>query len=140
MGDDPVQDWLASVEAQLREGPVLELWPMLTFVAGREVDLDSDQLHAAQRQAVLLLAAGGDPNRGLDLDGRAVTAIAGELDNPERRLALMAGIDELVGRSQTLPRVHESLFELASQPELAWRAFACALLAEELGGEDDGDL
>src|SRR6266542_2066454 len=98
-----MQDWLASVEAQLREGPVLELWPMLAYVAGREIELDPDELHAAQRQAVLLLAAGGDPNRGLDLDGRAVKAIAGELDNPERRLALMAGIDELVGGSQTLP-------------------------------------
>ncbi|SRR6266508_3849506 len=140
MGDDPVQDWLASVEAQLREGPVPELWAMLAYVAGREVELDPDELHAAQRQAVLLLAAGGDPNRGLDLDGRAVTAIAGELDAPGRRLGLMRGIDELVGRSQTLPRVHESLFELASQPDLAWRAFSCALLAEELGGGDDGDV
>jgi len=69
-----------------------------------------------------------------------VTAIAGELDAPGRRLGLMRGIDELVGRSQTLPRVHESLFELASQPDLAWRAFSCALLAEELGGGDDGDV
>ena len=135
-----MQDWLASVEAQLRAGPVLELWPMLAYVAGREIELDPDEVHAAQRQGVLLLAAGGDPNRGLDLDGRAVTAIAGELDAPGRRLGLMRGIDELVGRSQTLPRVHESLFELASQPDLAWRAFACALLAEELGGGDDGDV
>jgi hypothetical protein len=139
VGDDPVQDWLVSVEAQLREGPVLELWPMLAYVAGRDVELDPHELHAAQRQAVLLLAAGGDPTRGLDLDGRAVTAIAGELESPERRLQLMSGIDELVGRSRTLPRVHESLFTLVSQPELAWRAFACALLAEELGGSDDGD-
>jgi hypothetical protein len=137
VAEDPVQGWLASVEAQLREGPVPELWAMLAYVAGREVAIDADELHAAQRQAVLLLAAGGDPNRGLDLDGRAVTAIAGELDSPERRHQLMGGIDELVGRSQTLPHVHESLFKLVAQPDLAWRAFACALLAEELGGDDD---
>jgi len=33
--------------------------------------------------------------------------------------------------------VRESLFKLAAQPELAWRAYACSLLAEELGGDDE---
>jgi hypothetical protein len=85
---------------------------------------------------VLLLAAGGDPNRGLELDGRAVTALADSLDDSERRLQLMRGVDELVGMTADLPRVREALFALVAQPDLAWRAFACALLAEELGAED----
>jgi hypothetical protein len=139
VSEDPVQGWLESVEGQLREAPVPEIWAMLAYVAGRDVELDEEELHASRRQAVLLLAAGGDPNRGLDLDGRAVTALAADLDATERRLELMRGIDELVGRSQTLPHVHESLFTLAAQPELAWRAYACALLAEELGDDEDGD-
>jgi hypothetical protein len=137
VSEDAVQGWLRSVEAQLREGPVPEIWAMLAYVAGLEIELDEEELHASRRQAVLLLAAGGDPNRGLDLDGRAVTALARDLDEPERRLELMRGIDELVGRSQSLPHVRESLFTMAAQPELAWRAFACALLAEELGGDDE---
>ena len=109
---------------------------MLAYVAGREIAIDDDELNASLRRAVLLLAAGGDPHRGLDLEGRAVTALASDLDREQRRTALMRGVDELVGRSQRLPHVRESLFVLASQPELAWHAFACALLAEELADEE----
>ena len=136
MGADPVQAWLEGLERQLREGRVAELWAMLAYAAGRDVELDEQELHASTRQAVLLLAAGGDPTRGLDLDGRAVTALAENLDDAERRVELMRGIDDLVGRSVALPHVRDALFTLASQPDLAWRAFACALLAEELGSED----
>jgi hypothetical protein len=136
VASDPVQDWLEGIEAQLREDPVPELWAMLAYVAGREIAIDDDELNASLRRAVLLLAAGGDPHRGLDLEGRAVTALASDLDREQRRTALMRGVDELVGRSQRLPHVRESLFVLASQPELAWHAFACALLAEELADEE----
>jgi hypothetical protein len=109
---------------------------MLAYAAGRDVELDEEELHASTRQAVLLLAAGGDPTRGLDLDGRAVAALAENLGTADRRVELMRGIDELVSRSASLPHVRDALFALASQPDLAWRAFACALLAEELGSED----
>jgi len=136
VSSDAVQVWLEGLERQLREGPVAELWAMLAYAAGREVELDEEELHASTRQAVLLLAAGGDPTRGLDLDGRAVIALAESLDADEPRLELMRGLDELVGRSASLPHVRDALFALASQPDLAWRAFACALLAEELGGDD----
>jgi hypothetical protein len=103
---------------------VSELVPVAWF-AGREVPLDPDELHGALRRALLLLAAGGDPRRDPELDGRAVTALAAELDRPERRAALEAA----------LRRLRDGADELVVDPELAWRAFACALLADELAGE-----
>jgi hypothetical protein len=133
---DAVREWLADLEQRLREGPVAELWAMLAYAAGRDVELAEDELNAATRQALLLLAAGGDPLRGLDLEGRAVTALAAELETTERREQLLRGVDELVGLAPNAPHVREALFTLASRPELAWRAFACALLAEELGRDD----
>ncbi len=135
MNEDPVQGLLENVEAQLRGGELLGLLPMLAYVAGREVSLDEKELHGSLRRAMLLLAAGGDPHREPELEGRAVTALAAELDTPERRMELVRGIDELVGRAAMLPRVRGALFELVARPELAWRAFACSLLAEELGDE-----
>jgi hypothetical protein len=133
---DPVQEWLAGLERSLREAPVAEVGPMLAYVAGRGVSIEEDELNAATRQAVLLLAAGGDPTRGLELDGRAVTALAETVDSSDRRLALMRGINELVGRSAELPLIRDTLFSLAAEPELAWRSFAAALLAEELGRDE----
>ena len=43
-----------------------------------------------RRRAIFLLAAGGDPERGLDLDGRAVTAMA-KARTVDRQLALERG-------------------------------------------------
>ncbi len=97
----------------------------LALLAGREVPLDEDELRGALRRSLLLLASGGDPHRGLELDGRAVTALADELDTPARREALLAGLRSLAGE------VPEAELLLA-EPELAWRLYACGLLAEEL--------
>ena len=97
-----------------------ELIP-LAWLAGRAVEVDEDERRGAVRRSLLLLAAGGDPTRELDLDGRAVTALADELDAPERRAALDDGLREL---GADVPS------------DLAWRAFAASLLAEELGGDD----
>jgi hypothetical protein len=97
------------------------------------VRLDEDLLHAARRRAVLLLATGGDPQRGLALDGRAVAALASELDHPERRAELAAGIARLRGQAAGFPLVADALGLLRGDPDLAWRALACGLLAEELG-------
>lgn len=99
----------------------------LAWRAGREVRLDEDELRGALRRSMLLLASGGDPNRGLDLDGRAVTALADELDTPERRETLLAGLRSLAAET---PRAET----LLADPELAWQAFACGLLAAELAG------
>ncbi len=93
----------------------------LAWHAGREVPLDEDELRGALRRSLLLLASGGDPRRGVELDGRAVTALADELDTPERREALLAGLRSIDGAEVLL-----------AEPELAWRAYACGLLVEEL--------
>ena len=92
------------------------------WLAGRSVELDEDELRGAVRRAMLLLAAGGDPHRELELDSRAVTALAAELDTPERRAALAAALAGL----------RDSASALAADADLAWRAFACSLLAEAL--------
>ena len=81
---------------------------------------------------LLLLAAGGDPHRGLDIDDRAVKALAADLWTEERRAGLASGLDELALRARDLPRVREVVLGLASDLDLAWRLFALALVAEEL--------
>ena len=99
--------------------------------------VEPDELHGAARRAVFLLAAGGDPERGLDLDGRAVSALAEELRTVDRQLALEQGLVELRLEAEGLPHVSEAVHGLIDAPEVAWRAYAAALLAEELGGADE---
>ena len=74
--------------------------------------------------------------RGLDLDGPAVTTFAGELDDPERRGALEDGLFALLESARGLPHASEVVRALLSDRETAWKAYACALLAEQLGEED----
>jgi hypothetical protein len=131
-----LREWLAGLELELGRGPAPESWTLLAWVAGREVPHGEDELREALRRAVLLHAAGGDPHRGPAPDSRAVTALAADLDLPERREALMRGIDDLIGLTERLPRVRGALFDLAAAPEAAWRAYACGVLAAELGEED----
>jgi hypothetical protein len=106
---------------------------VLATVAGQRIELDADELSGASRRALLLLAAGGDPERGLDLHGRAVTALADELRTVDRQLALELGVAELRAQAKGLPHVSEAIQGLAQAPDVAWRAYACSLLAEELG-------
>ena len=108
---------------------------VVAAVAGRHVPVDEGEAHAAARRALFLLAAGGDPSRGLDLNGRAVAAVAAELDRPDRRAALARGIDELRGEAAGLAHMSEAIHALLAEPEIAWRAYACSLLAEELSEE-----
>ena len=70
---------------------------VLASIAGREVLLTEDEVHGAARRAILLLAAGGDPERGLDLNGRAVGSLADELRTSDRQLALERGNREPPG-------------------------------------------
>jgi hypothetical protein len=123
-----VQALLASLE---EVGAETDLRPALAMLGGRDIELDEDELNAARRRAMLLLAAGGDPHEGLVLDGRAVVALAGELEVPERRAELGRGLGELAGEDAG-PNVRAALGELLADDELAWRAYACSLLAEEL--------
>jgi hypothetical protein len=122
---------------ELLEQADTELGPPLAFLAGGGVELDEDELRAAIRRSELLLATGGDPRRELELDGRAVTALAADLDAPAHRDELLAGLERLHGETEGLPAVEAALTRLRQEPGLAWRCYACALLAEALAGDGD---
>ena len=107
----------------------------LAWLAGQEVSLDADEVKAALRRAELLLAAGGDPRRELELDGRAVTAVADDLETPEALEQLEDALARLAAASEGLAAVSDGLARLRAQPDLAWRSYAGALLAEAIGSE-----
>ena len=117
----------------LERGPRSSLLLGLAWLAGREVELDPDEVKAATRRAELLLAAGGDPRRELDLDGRAVASMAGDLDDPAARDRLEDALARLTADSEGLAAVSAGLARLRAQPDLAWRCYAGALLAEAIG-------
>ena len=113
---------------------------VLCLLAGRGVTLDADDLRGALRRAELLLAAGGDPRRPLELYGRAVTALALDLDNPHARAQLAAGSRELGRELGPLDDLADPLLLLTEDADLAWQCYAMALLAEELADEAVSDL
>ena len=117
----------------LEAGPGDNLLPGLAWLAGQDVELDPDELKATVRRAELLLAAGGDPHRELELDGRAVTAVAEDLDEPGARDQLEDSLARLAAASEGLAAVSDGLARLRAQPDLAWQSYACALLAEAIG-------
>ena len=132
MTRETIRDWLRTLERAERE----EQLTMLCFLAGRDVEFDPAEANGALRRAELLLASGGDPRRTLDLFGRAVTAVARDLDTAERRRQLDAGLAALESETGDLRGATEALRLLRADPDLAWRCYAAALLAEELGSED----
>ena len=108
---------------------------MLAWLAGADVQIPEEEAAGALRRAMLLLAAGGDPHRALELDGRAVTGMAAELDSPERRAALTRGLDALRPDATGLAEVNSALDRLLADDGLAWRAYAAGLIGEELADE-----
>jgi hypothetical protein len=84
------------------------------------VTLAEAERNAALRRALLVFAAGGDLHRDPTLDDPAVVELAADLDSPERRETLLAASDVL---------------QRLGEPDLAWRAYACGLLADALGEE-----
>ena len=104
------------------------------FVAGRRVSLEEAERNEAVRRAVVVRAVCGDPHRELALDEDAVTRLADELDEPTRRAELREGLlalqEERMG-----PRGKTTIALLLAEPDLAWRAFAAALLGAELADE-----
>jgi hypothetical protein len=126
-----MREWLEALEG----APDEDMLPVLAYAAGLGSDLGADG-PGAIRRAVLLLAAGGDPLRGLELDGRAVTALAADLDAPARRAELADGLASLVRTADGLPHVTAALARLAADPDLAWRAFAAGVLADALGDDE----
>jgi hypothetical protein len=123
---------LEKIEPILREWGDGQACAMLALVARENVSLPEDELRAALRRALLVLAAGGDPHRELELDGRGVTGFAADLDSPAHRAELEAALRGLRTQAEGLPRASFLLDALLEDEELAWRSLAVALLAEEL--------
>ena len=123
--------------AELEEAglPPESLAAVLTWLVLPDVPVDEAELGAARRRAMLVLAAGGDPHRELAPDDVAVARLAQELDDAERRAALAAALDGLAADADGLPAVTDALDALRGDPELAWRVYALALLADELADE-----
>lgn len=125
---DALDELLARVDA----GELGDPLPVLAYVAGQAVDLEDEELNGARRRALLLVAAGGDPHRDLEVDDRSVKALAADLYSDDRREQLGLSIDALVLRVRELPVAREAALFLAADIDLAWRLFALGLLAEEL--------
>jgi hypothetical protein len=126
---DALDDLLPRVDA----GELGDPLPVLAYLAGQVVEIDEDELNAARRRALLLVAAGGDPHRELRVDDRAVLALAEDLDSAKRREELARSLEALVLRVRELPAARDAALRLAGDIDLAWRLFSLALLAEELG-------
>jgi hypothetical protein len=94
------------------------------------VPLADAERNAALRRALFVFAAGGPLNRDPALEDPAVLELAGDIDAPERRSVLAAAIERLDADPGALERLRD--------PDTAWRAYACSLLAEALG-EDEED-
>lgn len=100
------------------------------------VGIDEDEVRGAVRRSLLLAAAAGDPADSLGMgDAHAVGALAEELGSGDRRRALADAIRADLARATGahLPRAAAVLRELAApqeDPQLAWRLFCAALLAE----------
>jgi hypothetical protein len=127
-------DVLGDLLSRIDTGELGDPLPVLAYVAGASVEIDESELNGARRRALLLVAAGGDPHRELEIDDRAVKAIATDLFTTERREQLARGIDDLVLRVRELPTAREGALFLAADVDLAWRLYALGLLAEELAG------
>ena len=126
-------DALDELLARVDTGELGDPLPVLAYIAGQAVELDEEELNGARRRALLLQAAGGDPRRELDVDDRPVKALAADLYSEERRAQLGRSIDALVVRVRDLAVTREAALFLAADVDLAWRLYALALLAEELG-------
>jgi hypothetical protein len=127
---DVLDDLLTRVDA----GELGDPLPVLAYIAGQSVEIEDEDLNGGRRRALLLVAAGGDPHRDLDVDDRAVKALAADLYSEERREQLARSIDALVLRVRDLPVAREAALFLAGDVDLAWRLFSMSLLAEELAG------
>jgi hypothetical protein len=110
---------------------------MLALVAIERVRFDVDELAGAVRRALLVLASGGDLRRELSLDDRAVTGLAADIDDPDRRTELEAAFRELRARTDDLPAAAAALDALLADQDRAWRALATAVLADELTQDDN---
>ena len=128
---------LEDLEPSLRQWGDGQACAMLALLARQSMPLTDDEVNAPLRRALLILAAGGDPHRELELDGRAVTGFADELDTADRRAQLQAALRDLHEQAEGLPRAAFLLEAMLEDEDLAWRSLAVALLAEQL--DEDAD-
>ena len=105
------------------------------YAAAASLALDASALAGPIRRSLLLLAAGGDPHRELDPDGRAVRALADELETLVPAPDLDAVLASVHAGAQGLPRLETAAAAIAADPASARRALALALLAAELSDE-----
>ena len=126
---------LEELEASGLEARSGELLVVLVWLVAADLGIEENDLNAARRRAMFVLAAGGDPHRELDHDSIAAERLSAELDTPERRRALSAALDGLADEADGLETVTEALDLLHSEPDLGWRSLALALLADELAEE-----
>ena len=117
---------MAAAKASARTTEGVEL-VVAAYIAGRTVPIDEEERNAAVRRALLVFATGGNLRRDPALDDPAVLELAADLDTPLRRSALGSALEQLEATPDVL--------RLRDDPELAWRAFACGLLADALGEE-----
>jgi hypothetical protein len=110
-----------------------ELLVMVCWLVQEAVAIPDAELNGARRRAMFVLAAGGDPHRELDHGSVAAERLAAELETPERRAALAGALDALP--TADLPAVAGAVEALRAEPELAWRSFALALLADEIADD-----
>jgi hypothetical protein len=112
-----------------------DLLVVLAWLVRERVEIPEEELKAARRRAMFVLAAGGDPHRDLELDSVAADRLATELNTPERRAQLARALEGLAACADGLPAVLAGVEALRAEPELAWRTFALALLADEIADE-----
>jgi hypothetical protein len=93
------------------------------------VPLEDAERNAALRRALFVFAAGGPLNRDPGLDDPAVIELAGDIDSPERRATLAGAVERLEADPEALERLRD--------PETAWRAYACGLLADALAEDEE---
>ena len=124
---------LEQLEATGLDPGASELQVMLCWLVSEDVEIPTAELNAARRRAMLVLAAGGDPHRDLAVDSIAVQRLADELDTPERRASLADALGGLP--TAGLPTAAAAVDALHAEPDAAWRSFALALLADEIGDE-----
>ena len=110
---------------------------VLAALAGREIPLEESELHGAARRALLLLAAGGDPERGPRSErAGSRSRLQTTFVRSTASWHSSAGVGELKIEARDLPHVLEAVKALGATPDVAWRAYACSLLAGELAGEE----
>jgi len=130
-----VRDRLEQLEESGLDPQSSELLVVLAWLVRDQVGIPDPELNAARRRALFVLAAGGDPHRDLALDSVAAERLADELETPARSARLAAALEELARSAADLPGVLSALELLRAEPELAWRSFALALLADEIADE-----